>query len=85
MAYKEKPQVEAGWINGGFFVLEPGVFDYIDGDAIPWEAEPLHQLATDGQLMAYQHEGFWAPMDTLREKHLLQELWDTGNAPWMVW
>lgn len=85
LAYQEKPQIEAGWINGGFFVLEPGIFEYISGDAMPWESEPLHKLAADGQLMAYRHERFWAPMDTLREKHLLQELWDSGNAPWKVW
>jgi glucose-1-phosphate cytidylyltransferase len=85
LAYQEKPQVDTGWINGGFFVLEPGIFDYIAGDAMPWESEPLHKLATDGQLMAYWHEGFWAPMDTLREKQFLQELWDSGKAPWKVW
>lgn len=85
LVYREKPQVEAGWINGGFFVLEAGIFDYITGDSMPWEADPLHKLAEDGQLLAYRHEGFWAPMDTLREKHLLQELWDTGKAPWKVW
>ena len=84
-AFKEKPQTDAGWINGGFFVLEPSIFEYIAGDSMPLEIDPLHQLAADGQLMAYRHEGFWAPMDTLREKHLLQELWDSGSAPWKVW
>ncbi len=83
--FTEKPQAEGGWINGGFFVLEPGVFDYISGDQTIWEREPLERLATDGQLMAYRHEGFWQPMDTLREKRMLEELWNSGNAPWKVW
>lgn len=83
--FQEKPQTEAGWINGGFFVLEPAVFNYISGDSVPWEAEPLAKLASDGQLLAYQHDSFWQPMDTLREKHLLQGLWDSGNAPWKIW
>ena len=83
--FEEKPQTEAGWINGGFFVLEPGVFDYLTNEAIPWEQDPLRNLAKDGELMAFRHEGFWAPMDTLREKHRLQELWDSGKAPWKVW
>jgi glucose-1-phosphate cytidylyltransferase len=81
----EKPQTEGGWINGGFFVLEPGVLDYIRGEMTPWEREPLSRLARDGQLMAYRHEGFWQPMDTLREKMLLQSLWESGKAPWKVW
>jgi len=85
LEFKEKPQTEAGWINGGFFVLEPGVFDYISGDQMAWEAEPLQRIARDGQLLAFKHEGFWQPMDTLREKRLLQELWDSGRAPWKVW
>lgn len=84
-AFGEKLQTEAGWINGGFFVLEPGVFDYIDGDVTVWEQGPLQGLAKDGELMAFRHEGFWAPMDTLREKHRLQELWDSGKAPWKIW
>jgi glucose-1-phosphate cytidylyltransferase len=83
--FKEKPQTEAGWINGGFFVLEPGIFDYISGDGVSWESEPLTKLASEGQLLAYQHDSFWQPMDTLREKCLLQSLWDSGNAPWKVW
>lgn len=83
--FAEKSQALAGWINGGFFVLEPGVFDYIAGDAMPWESEPLQRLAKDGQLMAYQHKGFWAAMDTLREKQRLQELWDSRKAPWKIW
>jgi glucose-1-phosphate cytidylyltransferase len=83
--FREKPQTEAGWINGGFFVLEPGVFDYIKSDETAWESEPLSRIAADGQLMAFQHNGFWQPMDTLREKHLLQSLWDSGKAPWKIW
>jgi glucose-1-phosphate cytidylyltransferase len=83
--FTEKPQAEGGWINGGFFVLEPGVFDYIDGEQTIWEREPLERLAADGQLMAFRHEGFWQPMDTLREKKLLQDLWDSGQAPWKTW
>lgn len=83
--FQEKPQTQAGWINGGFFVLEPGVIDYIRGDSMPWESEPLARLAADGQLMAFKHEGFWQPMDTLREKTLMQSLWDSGKAPWKVW
>ena len=83
-AFGEKLQADAGWINGGFFVLEPGVFDYIDADVTVWEQGPLQGLANDRELMAFQHEGFWAPMDTLREKHRLQELWDSGKAPWKI-
>ena len=82
--FSEKPQTGEGWINGGFFVLEPGVFDYIAGDETSLERDPLPQLAKDGQLMAYQHYGFWQCMDTLREKKLLESLW-SGNAPWKVW
>lgn len=80
----EKPQVGEGWINGGFFVLEPGVLDYIDGDDTIWERDPLERLAREGQLVAFRHDGFFQPMDTLREKQLLQELWDSGKAPWAV-
>lgn len=83
--FTEKPQIGEGWINGAFFVLEPGVFDYIDGDATVWEKEPLERLAADGQLMAYKHESFWQCMDTLREKYILQRLWESGNAPWKLW
>jgi len=83
--FSEKPQTGEGWINGAFFVLEPGIFDYIDGDQTQWEREPMEQLAKDGQLMAYRHESFWQCMDTLRDKHLLQKLWETGNAPWKTW
>jgi glucose-1-phosphate cytidylyltransferase len=79
----EKPQIGDGWINGGYMVLEPQVFDYIDSDDTVFERGPLEQLCSDAQLMAYRHEGFWQPMDTLREKHLLEELWQSGNAPWV--
>jgi glucose-1-phosphate cytidylyltransferase len=83
--FSEKPQTGEGWINGAFFVLEPRVFDYIDGDEIQWERQPLERLARAGELMAYQHEGFWQCMDTLRDRKLLQELWDTQRAPWKIW
>ncbi len=81
--FAEKPQMSEGWINGAFFVLEPGVFDYITGDQTQWEREPLERLAHDGQLMAYRHDGFWQCMDTLRDKVLLEELWASGKAPWL--
>jgi glucose-1-phosphate cytidylyltransferase len=84
-SFLEKPQIGEGWINGGFFVLEPEVLDYIEGDDTTWEREPLERLAEDGQLMAYRHEGFWQPMDTLRDKRLLEGLWASGEAPWKVW
>jgi glucose-1-phosphate cytidylyltransferase len=84
-SFSEKPQAETGWINGGFFVLEPGVFDYIEGDRTIWERRPLERLAAEGQLAGYRHDGFWQPMDTLREKRLLEGLWLSGNAPWKVW
>jgi glucose-1-phosphate cytidylyltransferase len=83
--FSEKPQTREGWINGEFFVVEPGVFEYIDGDHIQWEREPLERLARDGQLMAYKHEAFWQCMDTLRDKVLLEELWQSGKAPWKLW
>jgi len=83
--FTEKPQIGEGWINGAFFVCEPGVFDYIEGDATQFEKEPLETLAADGQLMAYQHRGFWQCMDTLRDKYLLNGLWDSGKAPWKTW
>jgi glucose-1-phosphate cytidylyltransferase len=82
--FSEKPQIGEGWINGAFFVLEPGVFNYVDGDDTQWEREPLERLAADGQLMAYRHESFWQCMDTLRDRKLLEELWANG-APWRVW
>ena len=83
--FSEKPQTQEGWINGAFFVLEPEVFDYIDGDSTLWEKEPLERLAQDGQLMAYRYTGFWQCMDTLRDKKRLQRLWDSGEAPWKTW
>lgn len=83
--FSEKPQLGEGWINGAFFVLEPEVFDYIDGDDTQWEKEPLERLAKDRQLKAYKHAEFWQCMDTLRDKKLLESLWETGNAPWKVW
>lgn len=83
--FAEKPQAGEGWVNGGFYVLEPGVIDYIEGDDTVWEREPLERLAQDGQLMAYRHDSFWQCMDTLREKRLLEELWQSGKAPWKVW
>jgi glucose-1-phosphate cytidylyltransferase len=83
--FKEKPKGDGGWINGGFFVLSPKVIDYITDDSILWEQEPMHSIAHDGQMSVYFHHGFWQPMDTLREKQLLEELWQTGNAPWKVW
>jgi len=84
-AFAEKPQTAEGWINGAFFVLEPEVFDYIEGDMVMFEHAPLENLAKDGQLMAYRHEGFWSAMDTLRDKHNLQKTWETGNRPWALW
>jgi len=83
--FSEKSQTREGWINGAFFVLEPGIFDYIKGDQTQWEKEPLEKLARDGQLMAYRHNTFWQCMDTLREKHILEELWQSGQAPWKIW
>lgn len=83
--FVEKSQANEGWINGGFFVLEPKVLDYIDSDAMMFEQKPLERLAAEGQLMAYRHDGFWQCMDTLRDMKLLNNLWDTGKAPWKVW
>ncbi|HJR58960.1 MAG TPA: glucose-1-phosphate cytidylyltransferase [Vicinamibacterales bacterium] len=83
--FSEKPQLGEGWINGAFFVLEPGVFDYVDGDATQWEREPLERLAREGQLMAYRHDSFWQCMDTLRDRKLLEQLWESGNPPWKTW
>lgn len=83
--FKEKPQIGEGWINGGFFVIEPKALDYIEGDETLWEHEPLEHLSSAGQLAAYQHEGFWHGMDTIRDVHALEEHWKTGTAPWKVW
>lgn len=82
--FSEKSQASEGWINGGFMVLEPDVFSYLDGDSCVLERAPLERLAADGQLAAFKHSGFWQPMDTLRDKHLLEELWGSGLAPWQV-
>jgi glucose-1-phosphate cytidylyltransferase len=83
--FREKPLGDGAWINGGFFVLEPHVIDLVAGDATSWELEPMDTLAHRGDLMAYRHEGFWQPMDTLRERNLLQAHWESGKAPWKVW
>jgi glucose-1-phosphate cytidylyltransferase len=83
--FLEKPRGDGGWINGGFFVLSPKVLELIDGDHTTWEAEPLARLASSGQLCAFEHLGFWQPMDTLREKNLLEDLWESGKAPWKQW
>jgi glucose-1-phosphate cytidylyltransferase len=83
--FEEKPQGDGSWINGGFFVLEPEVVGHIEGDATVWEREPLERLARDGQLSAFTHRGFWQPMDTLRDKMRLEDLWQAGEAPWKVW
>ncbi|MFJ4157064.1 MULTISPECIES: glucose-1-phosphate cytidylyltransferase [Pseudomonas] len=83
-SFEEKPSDEIGWINGGFFVLEPSVIDYIDGDATSWEREPLMNLARDGQLSAFHHHGFWQPCDTLRDKRELEALWANNKAPWRI-
>lgn len=83
--FREKPEGDGAWINGGFFVLEPEVIDYIADDNTVWERDPLEKLAKMGQLSAYRHEGFWQPMDTLRDKHVLDELWGRSDAPWKVW
>lgn len=85
MRFEEKPQSDEGWINGGFFVLSPKVIDRIESDTILWEKEPLEGLARDGQLSAFKHRGFWQPMDTLRDKIRLEELWNQGKAPWKQW
>jgi glucose-1-phosphate cytidylyltransferase len=84
-SFSEKPHGDGGWINGGFFVLNPEVISLIDGDATLWEKGPLESLAELGQLQAYMHSGFWQPMDTLRDKTHLEQLWESGNAPWKSW
>ena len=85
MSFQEKPQGDGGWINGGFFVLSPKILDYLTDDRTIWEREPMEQLAKEGQLSAYFHSGFWQPMDTLRDKVHLEDLWDSGKAPWNTW
>jgi glucose-1-phosphate cytidylyltransferase len=83
--FKEKSKDDGGWINGGFMVLEPEIMDYIDGDTTVFEKDPLERVATEGQLMAYRHNGFWQCMDTMRDKELLERLWKEGDAPWKIW
>ena len=85
MRFEEKPQGDGTWINGGFFILDPSVIDLVDGDQCTWEQKPLQNLAERGQLSAYRHEGFWQPMDTLRDKNLLEDLWQSDKAPWKLW
>lgn len=85
ISFKEKPPGDGNWINGGYFVLEPSVFDYLKDDSTVWEREPLEKLAKDEQLSAYKHSGFWQPLDTLRDKNKLEDLWSKGNAPWKIW
>jgi glucose-1-phosphate cytidylyltransferase len=84
-SFVEKPQGDGGWINGGFFILEPTVINYIDDDATTWEFQPMTRLAEEGQLRAWRHRGFWRPMDTLRDKMHLEQLWLSGQAPWRLW
>jgi len=84
-SFHEKPEGDGAWINGGYFVLEPKVIEYIDGDSSIWERDPMDNLARDSLLSAYRHNGFWQPMDTLRDKNVLEELWQSGQAPWKVW
>lgn len=84
-SFREKPKNTDQWINAGFFVCEPEIFDYISGDTMPWEDEPLKNIAADGKLFAYKHDGFWMPMDTLKDKTTLEKIWKDGNAPWKLW
>ena len=84
-SFQEKPQGDGGWVNGGFFVLSPKVLDYIAGDATIWERDPMERLASEGQLRSWFHRGFWQPMDTLRDKQHLEQLWESGKAPWKTW
>ena len=81
----EKPKGESGWINGGFFVCEPGIFSYLKGDSTVWEREPLEQIASAGQLCAFKHHGFWKPMDSLKDKNDLNAMWQNGTAEWKIW
>ena len=85
VSFEEKPRGDGAWVSGGYFVLSPQVMDYITGDDCIWEVEPLQRLAKEGQLSAYRHRGFWQPMDTLRDRNLLESIWLTGRAPWKVW
>jgi glucose-1-phosphate cytidylyltransferase len=83
--FREKPKGDSAWVNGGFFVLEPEIFDYIDNDSTVWEKAPMENLAIDGKLSAYQHHKFWQGMDSLRDKKVLEQIWDSGNPPWKKW
>lgn len=83
--FREKPKGDNAWVNGGFFVLEPTVLDFIDGDQTSWESEPMERIANEGQLCAYKHAGFWQPMDTLRDRMYLEDLWESGQPPWKQW
>ncbi|HMM60629.1 MAG TPA: sugar phosphate nucleotidyltransferase, partial [Candidatus Rifleibacterium sp.] len=85
MGFAEKPKGDGGWVNGGFFILSPAVIDFVKGDETPWETTPLETAASNDELRAYFHDGFWQPMDTLREKNQLEDLWQRGKAPWKVW
>jgi glucose-1-phosphate cytidylyltransferase len=85
LAFQEKPKGDNAWINGGFFVLDPQIFNYIEGDETWWEREPMERLAKEGQMSAFLHRGFWHPMDTLRDKNHLEQLWQSGQAPWKIW
>jgi glucose-1-phosphate cytidylyltransferase len=85
VSFYEKSEVSEGWINGGFFILHPRVIDYIDGDETAWEREPVEKLAQNGQLMGFRHTAFWSCMDTLKERNILEDLWNTGHAPWKIW
>ncbi|MFN5674091.1 MAG: sugar phosphate nucleotidyltransferase, partial [Bacteroidota bacterium] len=84
-SFMEKPKGESGWINGGFFVCEPGIFSYLNGDSTVWEREPLEQIASAGQLCAFKHHGFWKPMDSLKDKNDLNAMWQNGTAEWKIW
>ncbi len=84
-SFKEKPQEDGAWINGGFFVLDPEIFEYIEGDDTVWEKQPLEKLANDNKLSAFRHTGFWHPMDTLRDKNTLQDFWESNDCPWQTW
>ena len=85
LSFKEKPHGDGAWINSGFFVLEPAVMEYIDDDTISWENQPMERLAHEGKLAAFRHDGFWQPMDTLRDRKMLEDLWRSGQAPWKIW
>lgn len=84
-SFKEKPDGDGAWVNSGFFVLEPAVMEYIDDDSISWENQPMERLAHEGKLAAFRHDGFWQPMDTLRDRKVLEDLWQSGRAPWKIW